>query len=39
MTGFAIGLLLIVAKLAVLRMLSRLPPSTCPCTGATDQAA
>ena len=28
MTGFALGLLLIVAKLAVLRMLSRLP--TCP---------
>ena len=37
MTGFAIGLLLLAAKLAVLRMLSRLPPSAC--MGSTGKAA
>jgi hypothetical protein len=37
MTGFAFGLLLLVAKLAVLRMLSRLPPSAC--TEPTGKAA
>jgi hypothetical protein len=35
MTGFFVGLLLIAAKLMVLRMLSRLPT----CTGTTTKAA
>jgi len=34
MTGFTIGLLLLVAKLAVLRMLSRLPTHCKPTTKA-----